>query len=118
MANEYDSAVEMLTNELGLAPSEAEREVEDLGPMFGIGPTDWDYLISFASNDRSDYERFIEVWKERYPDWAVKIQSNPHDFGGYLSIEVDREAYGADCFPKNSPEIAADQIADELGLET
>jgi hypothetical protein len=77
-----------------------------------------DYLISFDDDTRGmkSADKFLIEWNDLYPEYRVRVKSNPHDFGYYYSVEIAEAAYAdEEVFPQG-PESAACDLADKLGL--
>lgn len=86
----------------------------------------YDYLIDVIMEpqegvgDRRGAVKFVGAWNQKYPEYPVRIQMNPHDFGSYPSVVIREESMqrafdDAATFP-DGPETAATALADELGL--
>jgi hypothetical protein len=77
----------------------------------------WDYLISFADGGAESASKFKVEWDDRYPEYRVRVAFNPHDFGGYYSLEINEDAYRDEEVFENGPESAACDLADEMGFD-
>lgn len=84
------------------------------------------YLMSFgADEDRAEAVKFRTAWKEKYPDYPVRVKANPHDFGTYHSIEMsDKIFHEADRFFTENPvdgevgvECVTLKFAEDIGLD-
>lgn len=54
--------------------------------LIGVTPSTPEHQEG-VSDDRG-VRLFVHLWNEKYPDYHVRIQRNPHDFGSYPDVGI------------------------------